>query len=406
MTKISIIMPVYNSEKYIKEAIGSILEQTITDIELICVDDGSTDKSLDILNDLASKYDFIKVFSQENQGSGSARNKGLDVAKGEFIAFLDSDDIYIDNNALKVMYDNAKLHDVDMVSANISSLNPKRHILNEFHNCYKHLCFEDYCEISPKDYGIPWSFYKNIFKREVIEEHNIRFPDLMRGQDPVFLALFLSKIDKIYGVPLILYGYMLSPYGTNLLNTPLKRRHYFIHFKEVFAILDENNFEETSKKYKMDLINRLSNFNSSKDIEAYELFYDVFKDCLYYLEDYEKDLEFLYYNYLFNKLLIEDSQEYYEFVRNEVKGYKFWRNKKILKPLLRKIDLIRHYDSWSDFKLEFLELDYEINQNRIYTQKKKNKKLNKEFKSVKETYDEISNSKSLKLVRKIKSFKP
>ena len=67
MTKISIIMPVYNDEEYLKEAIRSIQDQKMSDIELICVDDGSTDSSLDILNELSSKYDFIQVFSQENQ---------------------------------------------------------------------------------------------------------------------------------------------------------------------------------------------------------------------------------------------------------------------------------------------------------------------------------------------------
>ena len=67
-------MPVYNNEEYLMDAVQSILDQTMSDIELICVDDGSTDGSLDILNGLSSKYDFIQVFSQENQGSGSARN--------------------------------------------------------------------------------------------------------------------------------------------------------------------------------------------------------------------------------------------------------------------------------------------------------------------------------------------
>lgn len=398
-------MPVYNDEEYLKEAIRSIQDQKMSDIELICVDDGSTDSSLDILNELSSKYDFIQVFSQENQGSGSARNKGLDVAEGEFIAFLDSDDIYIDNNALKVMYDTAKLHDADIVSANLSSFNPKRNLLNERHNCQKNICFDDYCEISPKDYGIPWSFYKNIFKREIIEKYHIRFPDLLRGQDPVFLAKFLSKVDKIYGVPIAFYGYVLSPYGTDLLNTSIKKYHYFIHYKEVFAILDENDFEKTSKIYKRDLINRLKNFNSSKDIEAYELFLDVFKDCMHYLEDFEMDLDFIYFSYLFNKMLIEDSQEYFSFVKNELKGYEFWKNNKITKPLLRKIILINSYDQYSDFRLEYLELDCRINRNIVHSQKKKNKKLNKKFKSVEKTNRELLNSNSLKLMRKVKSFK-
>lgn len=398
-------MPVYNDEEYLKEAIRSIQDQTMSDIELICVDDGSTDSSLDILKELSSKYDFIKVFSQKNQGSGSARNKGLDAAKGEFIAFLDSDDIYIDNISLEVMYGTAKLHDADIVSANLCSFTPKRYLLNKRHNCHKNICFDDYCEISPKDYGIPWSFYKNIFKREIIEKYHIRFPDLLRGQDPVFLAEFLSKVDKIYGVPITFYGYVLSPYGTNLLNTSIKKYHYFIHYKEVFAILDENDFEKTSKLYKRDLINRLKNFNSSKDIEAYELFLDVFKDCMNYLEDFEMDLDFIYFSYLFNKMLVEDSQEYFAFVKNELEGYEFWKNNKITKPLLRKIILINSYDQYSDFRLEYLELDCKINRNIVHSQKKKNKKLNKKFKSVEKTNKELLNSKSLKLMRKVKSFK-
>ena len=231
------------------------------------------------------------------------------------------------------------------------------------------------------------------------------FPDLLRGQDPVFLAKFLSKVDKIYGVPIAFYGYVLSPYGTDLLNTSIKKYHYFIHYKEVFAILDENDFEKTSKIYKRDLINRLKNFNSSKDIEAYELFLDVFKDCMNYLEDFEMDLDFIYFSYLFNKMLIEDSQEYFSFVKNELKGYEFWKNNKITNPLLRKIILINSYDQYSDFRLEYLELDCRINRNIVHSQKKKNKKLNKKFKSVEKTNRELLNSNSLKLMRKVKSFK-
>ena len=397
-------MPVYNNEEYLMDAVQSILDQTMSDIELICVDDGSTDGSLDILNGLSSKYDFIQVFSQENQGSGSARNKGLDVAKGEFIAFLDSDDIYIDNNALKVMYDTAKLHDADIVSANLSSFTPKRNLLNKRHNCNKHICFDDYCEISPKDYGIPWSFYRNIFKREVIEEYHIRFPDLLRGQDPVFLVEFLSKVDKIYGVPISFYGYMISPPGTNLLNTSKKKYHYLIHYKEVFALFDQNNFEVSSKKYKKSLINLLKSYNSNRDFEFYELFLDVFKDNKSCLEDYQNDLDSIYFTYLFNKMLIEDSQEYFVFVKNELEGYKFWQNNKITKSLLQEINLINYYDLYSEFKVEYLELSYNINQRENKSLKKVNKNLNEEFKTVKKTNKELLNSNSLKLVKKIKKL--
>ena len=103
MVKVSIIMPVYNDEEFLNESISSVLNQTLSNIELICVNDGSTDNSLNILNDFASKYEFIKIFSKENEGSGIARNFGMTQAKGEYIAFLDSDDLFIDNDALEKM---------------------------------------------------------------------------------------------------------------------------------------------------------------------------------------------------------------------------------------------------------------------------------------------------------------
>ena len=118
MVKISVIMPVYNGEKYLEKTCLNLSKQTLTDIELICVNDGSTDNSLNILEKLADKYDFIKIINQENQGSGVARNNGIENAIGEYIAFLDADDIYVDVDALEKMYEYGSKHDADMVGAN------------------------------------------------------------------------------------------------------------------------------------------------------------------------------------------------------------------------------------------------------------------------------------------------
>ena len=89
---ISVIIPVYNSELYLKECLDSVINQTYKKIEIICVDDGSTDHSLDILNFYQKKDSRIKVFTQENSGPSAARNKALDMAKGDYISFVDSDD--------------------------------------------------------------------------------------------------------------------------------------------------------------------------------------------------------------------------------------------------------------------------------------------------------------------------
>ena len=93
MVKISVVIPIYNCEEYLEESIRSILNQTFKDIEIVCVDDGSTDNSLDILNKLASDDSRLKVFSQENQGSSFARNNALRKVSGDYVYFFDADDI-------------------------------------------------------------------------------------------------------------------------------------------------------------------------------------------------------------------------------------------------------------------------------------------------------------------------
>ena len=117
-------MPVYNGEEFLEKSIESVSKQTLKDIELICVDDGSTDNSLKILKDLQKKYDFIKILTQENQGSGKARNYGIDESKGEYIGFLDADDIFVDSDALERMYEIGNFYDADMVAANLKELLP------------------------------------------------------------------------------------------------------------------------------------------------------------------------------------------------------------------------------------------------------------------------------------------
>ena len=108
MPKVSIIIPVYNVEKYLRQALDSVVNQTLKDIEIICIDDCSTDGSYEILQEYASKDDRFVVLKQEiNQGQGVARNRGLDIAKGEYIGFIDPDD-WIELDMYEKMYNQAK----------------------------------------------------------------------------------------------------------------------------------------------------------------------------------------------------------------------------------------------------------------------------------------------------------
>ena len=102
---ISIIIPVYNSEKYLAATLSSVQNQTLQDFEVICVNDGSTDNSLNILENFTKKDNRFKIFTQENAGGSASRNKGLELSKGKYIAFLDNDDIY-HPQYLEILYHN------------------------------------------------------------------------------------------------------------------------------------------------------------------------------------------------------------------------------------------------------------------------------------------------------------
>ena len=113
---ISIIIPVYNSDKYLKRCINSILKQTFIDLEIILVDDGSTDNSLKICEAYQKQDDRIRVIHKENGGSTSARKAGVQIARGEYIAFVDSDD-WIEEIFFERLYDEAKIHKTDIVAS-------------------------------------------------------------------------------------------------------------------------------------------------------------------------------------------------------------------------------------------------------------------------------------------------
>lgn len=248
--KISVIMPVFNDEKYIREALDSAINQTLKDIEIICVNDGSTDNSLRILNEYKEKYgDKIKIFNQKNQGSGIARNYGMTKAKGEYIAFLDSDDFFIDDDALEKMYAMGNRFDTEMVSANLKVLDTDGNLVIN-RNLER---FTKQKIIKAHEYGIPYSFYKNIFKRTFLLENNFTFPDLLRGQDPVFFAEVLTSVEKIPVVPVELYALRASGNNFGKINTYRKRYDYLNHFKLTIDILKKNNFDNLIKPYEEQL---------------------------------------------------------------------------------------------------------------------------------------------------------
>lgn len=128
---VSIIIPIYNTEEYLAECLESLILQTYRNIEIILINDGSTDNSLSICKEYASHYSFIKVFSQKNAGQGSARNLGISKCSGNYIMFVDSDD-WVDQEIVQKLYNNIRISD-----SNVAVCNYKRTYQNQFNHSYK-----------------------------------------------------------------------------------------------------------------------------------------------------------------------------------------------------------------------------------------------------------------------------
>ena len=290
MVAVSVIMPVYNSSKYLNSSIESIQKQTLKDIEIICVDDGSTDDSLDILIDLNNEYGNIKVVFQENLGPGMARNTGIKNACGEYIAFLDSDDIFLDDFALETMYDEGKSNDFNLVCANLKWIHQNYTV--DTHYDFVNSRFAYFYKkdvLKSEDYGIPFAFYRNLFKRSFLEENNIVFPDLRFGEDPVFMVNVLVNIDEFLALPLDLYGYNHSMGGgvNEKITNYEKKFAYIKHFKDIFDILKANELNSIFSIYKIEFIDYLIYSNNIHDREIKDIIKNLFKNYQDYFNENE-----------------------------------------------------------------------------------------------------------------------
>lgn len=201
--KVSVIMPVYNAAEFLAEALDSICAQRLDHFELIAVNDGSTDKSLDILNDYARRNSFIKVIDQKNGGPSSARNSGLNHADGEYVYFCDSDDL-MDVHCLENLYYTAKDQGADLVIAgydifNRNKITPVRNLDPILNQTY----------ISVADTRILWTFslWNKLFRRELIEQNNLRFPDTSYSEDGVFTMKYVYNARIITGINKVIYHY-------------------------------------------------------------------------------------------------------------------------------------------------------------------------------------------------------
>ena len=219
--KVSIIIPVYNVEKYLRECLDSVINQTLKDIEIIIVNDGSTDNSIEIIQDYSNNCKNIKVINKQNEGCYKARNVGLETAKGEYIAFLDSDD-YIEFNMYEKLYSKAKETDADIVSSNYSILENNKIKIVDFSSSIELLKKTNNKLVGAENILLDAVIWSRIFKRQMLIDKGIMFhSDIHTADDAFFHALTMLNANKIIYIPDVLYTYRISRNGsitTNLHN--------------------------------------------------------------------------------------------------------------------------------------------------------------------------------------------
>lgn len=241
MTKVSVIIPVYNVEKYLPQCIESVLLQSLKDIEIICVNDGSTDGSLKVLQKFKARDNRIVIIDKANEGSGIARNTALAIAKGEYVYFVDSDD-WLDNaGVLEKLYNKASADELDILIFGGLSCYEKDGKIAKSKGGYslKNLDKKYFNKVfGAKDitkdvFKFPSTAWTKLYSRAFLLDNNIEFQRIKVGQDqlPFFHSMILAK--KIEVLPELLYCYRKNRVGSEM---TVKKKNHFSPIYVTYAV--------------------------------------------------------------------------------------------------------------------------------------------------------------------------
>lgn len=289
--KVSIIVPIYNVEKYLDRCMDSLLNQTLKDIEIIMVDDGSPDNCPQMCDEYAKKDNRVKVVHKKNAGLGFARNSGLDVAKGEYIAFVDSDD-YVGLNMYKTLYDRAEADKCDAVFCGFrTELKQNKWVYSDEVDADKLWRGKDVqlfmLDMIASGAGVKaerlyqMSVWHSIYKRSIIEDNHLRFVSEreVASEDIPFQVDYLSKANTVAYIKEMYYSYCLN--GTSLTAT-LKPEKY-ARYKQLRACL----LTKSSDAEYVSRVNRL--FIGYTRSHLYDIINSAWKNKVAMMKDIQTD---------------------------------------------------------------------------------------------------------------------
>lgn len=256
MPKLSIIIPVYNVEKYLPKCLGSILEQPFKDLEVICVNDGSTDGSLDVLQKIKKNDDRVVIIDKKNEGSGIARNIGLSTAQGEYVYFIDSDDWLEANVLAKIIAKADELQTDILVFGGLSYYNGKgqngAYSKNKLPKKYfgKVVSAKD---IKKDIFKFPSTAWTKLYRRSFLIKNEIKFQNIRAGQDQLPFFHSMITADRIAILPENIYCYQKNREGSV---TSVKKKKSFSPIYVFYGI--EEMLEKTGmmEEYRNIFVNK------------------------------------------------------------------------------------------------------------------------------------------------------
>jgi len=306
MIKVSIIVPVFNSEKYLEKCINSLVNQTLKDVEIIIINDGSTDKSLEIIKKFQKRHSNIVCINNKNHGIGYSRNCGIEKSKGKYISFIDSDD-YIDINMMKNLYDFCEQNKLDIAVCDYYKIND---ITNE-----KGVVEIDDFEITTLNenkqliYKINHSPWNKLYKKDIFIKNNIYFPINLKYEDMAVVIPVLKYATKI-----------------GKLNIPLN--YYIVHNNSETTVMDKRVFDI------FDILEIVYNYYSNDEYEKYLEYLTVQKLTTYTIQQrYQNDKDL-------RKKFINDSFNYLNNKFPNWRKSKYFKSRNIFKTIIEKNKLL------------------------------------------------------------------
>lgn len=262
MEKISIIVPVYNVEKYLSRCLDSLLNQTLIDIEIICVNDGSTDESLKILESYAEKDNRIKIVNKENGGLSSARNEGLKYVTSDYVGFVDSDD-WIEPDTYELALSAVQKNNVDFVSwgakivldDDIKEETPSIASARNYHNL-KLIGYHNVTDsVLTKTSVTVWN---KLFKMQIIRDNNLIFPNGLIYEDNEFFLKYAIYCQNAYYIDKYLYNYLQRTNSIiGKMCTKNKALDYLKVYENIYTYYTDKNLLEKHRKLISDKFNAI-----------------------------------------------------------------------------------------------------------------------------------------------------